>query len=254
MKKLRTITAVGLIFTMLCGSVTAFAAESSTHTVTLQKIAPVEEGEDYAWLITSERGQLASSIRALGLGNISSDLFDEEDVDAIFTQDTIDIDNICEKFGLNISRTSLNVSPITITYDQADVQEAIRTDSNEAYEEINEEPMLDTRGTRTIPRTTLEAEDGYYKSANEAKDDDEQCSYLTLTVLEPTAYAAFNGIYARIRIASGGTFTPWLNIRKTGRHELPFRSTIVAEKGDVCYLEITSDNEKATDIAGRWTA
>lgn len=89
--------------------------ENIIHTMTLQRTEPMKEGDEYAWMIISEPGQLSACINALGLGNPNPKMFGE-DTSVVFAQDEINLEQIRNKFNLDINTPLVDNAPLTITY------------------------------------------------------------------------------------------------------------------------------------------
>lgn len=92
--------------------------KNDVHTATLQQIKPVQEGDDYAWMLVTEPGEIASGMGALGLGHGNPEIFGE-DTAVVFTQDRIDLQEICEKYDIALPQKE-DMS-ITITYSSEDI-------------------------------------------------------------------------------------------------------------------------------------
>ncbi len=101
--------------------------EQNTHTMTLQFTEPSRLGDKYAWLITSEAGQLAPSLCLFISVAPNSNVFGE-DTQIILVQKAIDLDKVCEILHLNYKTRSnlLTVTePITVNYYyQSDIENA----------------------------------------------------------------------------------------------------------------------------------
>lgn len=102
--------------------------DKTIHTVTLQHTEPARVGDEYSWLLVSEPGQLGYSLSALGLSNqdpveINKQL-GEDETTVVYQQDYIDLEQICNKLGLNkdtLLTDLANNKPITINYSYDDV-------------------------------------------------------------------------------------------------------------------------------------
>jgi hypothetical protein len=47
--------------------------------------------------------------------------------------------------------------------------------------------------------------------------------------------------------------TPWINFTSKGSYELGYYSFAEGEAGTEYYLELSNGNDRAIDVAGRWT-
>ncbi len=102
------------------------SAQTEKHTMTIEFTDPSRENDEYSWLITSEPGHLAECIVLVGQGgNPDSEMFGD-DTSVIFLQDAIDINEIIERFNLDIDSTNISdYMPITIYYTREDVDKAV---------------------------------------------------------------------------------------------------------------------------------
>lgn len=223
--------------------------EQDTHTLTLQRIKPIKQGDEYAWEITSEPGQLASSIAVLGLGYRNPEILGEDTV-MIFPQDSIDLDKICNTFNLNINARNLsNDIPISITYSQSDIENAISIvapSSNDSDNNSIIEPRTTGKFFVTID-TNRNA-----TTSPQVKDDDEKTAYLTVTEIAPTAFQFYHGIDAKVlRCRDNLSESPWINFSLPGKYEFDYRYGGNADEEH--FIMFANGNSKSIDVAGRWT-
>lgn len=106
----------------------AEVTDNTVHTVTLQHTEPARVGDEYSWMFVSEPGQLGYSLNALGLSNQDpveiNELLGEDETTVVYQQDYIDLEQICNKLGLDkdtLLADLANNKSITITYSYDDV-------------------------------------------------------------------------------------------------------------------------------------
>ena len=232
---------------MAYANTTTDNSSDNTYTVTLQHIDPIREGDEFGWMLLSEPGQLAYSINALGLGNPNPELFEDETI-MLYSEDGIDLEKIYEKLDLDNDTFSESEMPIVLTYTKDDISST----NPEITTYISDKNSADTVRTTGSFSVTMPARSPY-NTSKQTKDDDEQTAYVTLTKLSPSAYQEFNGILVRVRDYDGGAaMTAWTTITSTGKHTLSYR-TFEGIAGDRYYLQISNENDRDTDVAGRWT-
>jgi hypothetical protein len=157
------------------------------HTVTLQHIDPIKEGDDYGWMLESESGQLGYSLNALGLGNPNPELFGNDTI-MLFSEEGIELEEIYDKLDLDNTRLLENSTSFVITYTQEDIGDYVA----KAITNVGGKDDISIRTTGSFSKT-LKSNQNSETSAQE-KDDNEQVAYLTITTLAPTAFQYFNGI------------------------------------------------------------
>lgn len=258
MKKLIAIFISGILAVSNVAAVLAADNEivdtAEKHTLTLEQTEPIKEGDDYAWVVVSEQGELANGIAVLGLGQFDSSLLGDDTM-AIFSQDRVDLGNIIENFDLEITARETAGGSITVIYSDADVKSA-RQESN--YETND---AFDTTDDEIMPRTTgsfswVMQPNGTIETSYETKDDDEQVGYVTITKLQPTNFTgSWPGIMTKIICRKDDeeySLTGWVDISSTGKYTLGYRWN-GAHKGSLCYLKAVNGNDRAREYAGRWT-
>lgn len=106
----------------------AEVTDNTVHTVTLQHIEPARVGDEYSWMLVSEPGQLGYSLNVLGLSNQDpveiNELLGEDETTVVYQQDYIDLEQICNKLGLDkdtLLADLANNKSITINYSYDDV-------------------------------------------------------------------------------------------------------------------------------------
>lgn len=96
------------------------------HTVTLQYIEPIKEGDEFGWMLISEPGQLGYSLNALGLNSNHpakiNEMLGEEENTITCPQDGIDLEKICNKLGLGSNTLWVDNTTIRIPYSEDDMQ------------------------------------------------------------------------------------------------------------------------------------
>ncbi len=102
--------------------VSAEVESEEEYVVTLEKISPVIEDDDYAWIVTSEKGELNNSLIALGLMNRKVDFYDYEDTTIIYSQHDVDIEEICDRYGIQYNESNDIGDITTVIYKESDVE------------------------------------------------------------------------------------------------------------------------------------
>lgn len=132
-----------------------------------------------------------------------------------------------------------------MTYPQRDIT---YSQDNTTSSQDNIVPFTTGSFSRTL---SANASSNYFTSS-QIKDDNEQRAYLTITNIAPTAYMYFDGLYARVGSSVTYAHTSWYNFRSTGAYSFSY-NIISGRAGDSYWLEIANTNDRATDVAGRWT-
>ena len=230
-------------------------AEDNLHTITLQRTKPIREGDDFAWTLVAEPGELAMGMNALGLGNQNSDIFGE-DTTIIFAPERVDLEEICTKY--DVVAPFMDNMPITITYSSEDIDY-----SNETNNETSNETQIIEDDISISPRTTgsfnytIEPNDSV-ETSKQTKDDNDQDWYLTLTKLAPSAYQYYDGVNVKVKNVEDSnnvySASAWYNFTKTDEYILGYYSFFTESAGDHYRLLLAvSNNNKDTDVKGKWT-